>query len=106
MFKNRRLTKQEKYIKKALIDARCVQDYLWGHTNSAYDLEEFKRMFRKRVAKIDAIDNSNPHAKIELKKRVLQTAAICVNLLQKLDDNELQQQSLIPSNLPQYEKLT
>jgi hypothetical protein len=68
-------------------------------------LEEFKRMFRKRVAKIDEIDMKNPHWKIELKKRLLQTAAIAVNLLTKLDLNSLKYSGIhptLPSNLNQY----
>ena len=43
---------------------------MWGEHNANWGLEEWKRMFRKRVVKIDDIDPENPHATIELKKRL------------------------------------
>lgn len=78
-------TQSEEIISKALIAARDVQDFLWGEHNKEWDLEEWKRMFRKRIQKIDDIDPANPHAFIELKKRLLQNAALSIALLQKLE---------------------
>jgi len=58
-------------------------------------------MFKKRIVKIDDIDSSNPHAKIELKKRVLQNAALCIALLNVIDNNKIND-DCIQTNLPQY----
>lgn len=86
------------------MSAREVQEFLWGEFNSQWDLEEWKRMFRKRMVKIDDIDHNNPHAKIELRKRVLQNTALGIALLCKLDEADLPTECNILSNLPQYAK--
>ena len=61
-------------------------------------------MFIKRVVKIENIDPLNPHAIIELKKRLLQNSALSIALINILyfgepidiyNDN-------IPSNLSEY----
>ena len=91
-------TQSEEIISKALIAARDVQDFLWGEHNKEWDLEEWKRMFRKRIQKIDDIDPANPHAFIELKKRLLQNAALSIALLQKLEKQPINLQS----NLEKY----
>lgn len=62
-------------------------------------------MFRKRIQKIDDIDLSNPHAMIEMRKRVMQNAALSVALMKILDTRGIPiEQCEIPSNLPQYAK--
>ena len=75
---------EEKYIIDVIKAARKIQEFLWADMNHASGLEEFRRMFRKRVAKIEAISMNNPHWRVELNKRLLQTAAICVNLMAKM----------------------
>ena len=60
-------------------------------------------MFRKRVQKIDDIDVNNPHAIIEMRKRVMQNAALSVALMKILDTKGIPTNHCdIPSNLPQY----
>ncbi len=101
------LSNEEKHIQEVIISAREIQEFLWGEMNNESGLEEFKRMFRKRVAKIEQIDMSNPHWKVELKKRLLQTAAIAVNLIAKMEDGKLTHDGIhpsMPSNLPEYAK--
>lgn len=78
-------TNEEQAIAATIRAARTVQDCLWGKHNEKWPLEEWRRMIRKRVAKMDAITMDNPHALIELKKRLLQTAAVAVNLLVRLE---------------------
>jgi hypothetical protein len=98
---------EEKNIIKVIKAAREVQEFLWRDMNDEAGLEEFKRMFRKRVSKLEKINMSNPHWKIELKKRLLQVAAISVNLITKIDNNELKHEGIHPcmvSNLPQFSK--
>jgi len=96
---------EDETITAVLRAARLIQEFLWADMNEDCGLEELKRMFRKRVAKIDAIDMSNPHWKVELKKRVLQTAAISVNLITKLENDKIIHAGThptLPSNLSDY----
>lgn len=98
---------EKETILEVIEAARTIQEFLWGEMNDGAGLEEFKRMFRKRLAKIDEITTDNPHWKIELKKRLLQTAAIAVNMITKLDNNELNFDGIhptLPSNLSNYDK--
>ncbi len=98
---------EDQSIIEVIKSARSIQEFLWSDMNEDIGLEEFKRMFRKRLAKIDQIDLSNPHWRIELKKRVLQTAAISVNLLTKLENNKIIFGGIhptLPSNLSEYSK--
>lgn len=96
------ISNEEQYLIECVIAARKVQDFLWGEYNKQWDLEEWKRMFKKRIVKIDEIESSNPHAKIELKKRLLQNAALCIALLNIIDTSDFNETCDIPSNLPQY----
>ncbi len=60
-------------------------------------------MFRKRIQKIDDIDINNPHAIIEMRKRLMQNAALSVALMKILDTKGIPKDKCeIPSNLPQY----
>lgn len=60
-------------------------------------------MFRKRIQKIDDIDVNNPHAIIEMRKRVMQNAALSIALMKILDTKGIPVEECdISSNLPQY----
>ncbi len=97
------LSDEEKYLYEAIMSARKVQEFLWGEYNKEWGIEEWRRMFKKRIVKIDDIKIDNPHAMIELKKRLLQNAALCIALLKIADDsNNLDKNCSIPSNLPDY----
>ena len=99
------LTTEEVYIVDVIRAARKIQEFLWVDMNHESGLEEFRRMFRKRVAKIEAITMDNPHWRVELNKRLLQTAAICVNLMAKTATGRLTHDGVhptMPSNLPEY----
>ena len=95
-------TNEEIYLFNSIKSARKVQEYLWGEYNNKWDLEEWKRMFTKRMVKITEIDKENPHAKIELKKRLLQNTALGVAMLAIIDDNNICDKCDIPSNLQKY----
>ena len=99
---------EEETILEVIKAARTIQDFLWSDMNVRAGLEEFKRILGKRVIKIDEIQCSNPHWKTELKKRLLQIAAISVWLINRIDNNELNDYDELPSNLesnlPQYSK--
>lgn len=87
------------YLADAIRAARQVQEYLWGEYNEQWGIEEWRRMFRKRVAKIEDIDPTNPHWDIEFKKRLLQTAALSIAFMALLDE-KVQGEAI--TNLPQY----
>lgn len=93
---------EEIYLYECVISARKIQNYLWGEYNQQWDLEEWKRMFTKRMCKITDIEPNNPHFKIELKKRILQNTALGICMLEKIDSDKIQKHSKIISNLPQY----
>lgn len=98
------LSKEEIFIAESIQAARKIQTMLWGESNGSWGLEEWRRMFIKRLVKIEMIDPKNPHAVVELKKRLLQNTALSIALIGILhfgrpidivNDN-------IPSNLPEY----
>lgn len=97
------LTNEEEQIKEVIMAARITEEYLWGEYNGQWNIEEWRRMFRKRIKKIDDIDVNNPHAIIEMRKRLLQNAALSVALMKILDDKGIPMDECdIPSNLPEY----
>jgi len=99
-------TDEEKRALAAAIEAaRQVQTFLWGTANGEWGLEEWLRMFRKRVAKLEEVKQDNPHAAVELKKRLLQTAALSVALIGIIDRDGVPWDAAPgapPSNLPAF----
>ena len=103
---NELLTAEEEQIKEVIIASRKLEEYLWGEYNGQWNIEEWRRMFRKRIQKIDDIDVNNPHAIIEMRKRLMQNAALSVALMKILDDKGIPlNECNIPSNSPQYAKV-
>ena len=98
------LTGEERFLAESIIAARKVQTMLWGEANGAWGLEEWRRMFVKRFIKIEMIDPGNPHAIVELKKRLLQNAALSIALIGILHYGRPIDivNDQIPSNLPEY----
>jgi hypothetical protein len=95
-------SKEELYLMDSIVAARKVQEFLWGDLNSQWDLEEWKRMFKKRLVKIDDINVNNPHAIVELRKRLLQNTALSIALLNLIDGKGIPKTGGLISNLPQY----
>ncbi len=95
---------EDDYILDIIKSARKIQDFLWGELNYKWDLEEWKRMFRKRMVKIDEIDETNPHAIVELRKRLLQNAALCVALLIIIEEKDIEKNGGLVSNLEGYKE--
>jgi hypothetical protein len=85
------LTQEEQIIYDILIASRDVQNYIWGLDNLMFDGDFDPKIwafiFEKRVNKIKEINTLNPNSRIELRKRVLQQAALSVLALKLLDDN-------------------
>ena len=96
-------TNEEEQIKEVIMASRILEEYLWGEYNGQWNIEEWRRMFRKRIKKIDDIDVNNPHAIIEMRKRLLQNAALSIALMKILDDKGIPTNECnIPSNLDAY----
>lgn len=96
-------TDEEKQIIEVIIASRKLEEYLWGEYNGKWNIEEWRRMFGKRIQKIDDIDVNNPHAIIEMRKRFMQNAALSIALMKILDTKGIPTEECnIPSNLPQY----
>jgi ABC-type transport system substrate-binding protein len=99
------LLEEEQALAEAIQSARVVQEFLWGKPNDSWGLEEWKRMFRKRVVKLEEVQRDNPHAEVELKKRLLQLAALSIALLGVIEHCGVPWEAAPgspPSNLPQY----
>lgn len=100
-----KLNTEEKYLQAAILAARKIQTFLWGESNGAWGIKEWRRMFIKRVKKIEDIKYDNPYAIVELRKRLLQNAALSIALLTILHDKKtIDRDADIPSNLPEYKK--
>ncbi len=88
MIKNINYTDEEKLIQEAIIEARKIQDYLckdYYQLKPPFNIEKWRLVFRKRVNKIKNIDSNDPLYLVELKKRILQQAALSILALKLLD---------------------
>ena len=75
-------TDEEEQIKEVIIASRKLEEYLWGEYNCQWNIEEWRRMFRKRV---------------------LHYAALSIASMNILDTKGIPTTHCdIPSNLPQY----
>lgn len=85
-----RITREdEAHIADVLRAAREIQEFLWGDEDEpGYDFDLWREMLWKRLRKLEALVPENPHAVIELRKRLLQTAAVAVAWLVALDNDE------------------
>jgi len=88
-----------------IVAARVVQTHLWGEANGAWGIEEWLRMFRKRVATLEKLDRANPHVDVEARKRLLQVGALAVALMGIIKRSGIPWDpapGAPPSNLPQF----
>ena len=82
--------KDEKIIAEAILHGRKVQDYLWQEISllkKPYEPILWEKVFQKRVDKISEIDVNSASHKVELRKRILQQAALSVMALLVLDSD-------------------
>ena len=73
---------------EAVAAARTVQTFLWGEAGDElndWGWEEWLRMLRKRVVRLEEVRQDNLHAEVEIRKRLLQTAALSVALMGIID---------------------
>ena len=96
-----------KHMNLSILAARKIQTIIWCEANEVWGIEEWRRMFRKRMAKIEEIEQDNPHAIVEFRKRLLQNAALSIALLavlDKLKEIPWEDKPGLPSNLSEYSK--
>ena len=82
-------TYDEQLIAEAILEGRKVQEYLWQELsllNKPYNTKIWETVFSKRVKKISELDCSNVSCKVELRKRILQQAALSILALRVLDE--------------------
>lgn len=72
-------------ISQAIESARKIQTFLWGESRRESGLSNWIAMFRKRVDKLEQINRDNPHASVEIRKRLLQNAALSIALIGIID---------------------
>lgn len=87
-------TKTREKILDKIRYTRIIQNYLWGsHTYTSVDstnIEGWLSIFEKRIIKIRQIDfNRGESSKVELKKRLLQLAAVAVKALEVMEKQEM-----------------
>lgn len=75
-------TEQEDIIKEVLLQACGVQDFLWGDREHVMTLEQMIPVLQKRIDKLEDIHSGNRHAKVEIRKRLLQLAAVSIAMLE------------------------
>lgn len=81
-------TQDEQLIAEAVLEARKVQDFIWGDRTSEdrdFDNEFWVALFQKRVDAIASIQIEHPSAIVELRKRLLQQAALSIRALTLID---------------------
>ena len=84
------LSKDELLIREVLLCARNMEEYLFGEeslVNKPFKKDVWVEVFQKLVNKIMDIDISNPSYEVELRKRIVQQAALSVKALVALDKN-------------------
>lgn len=85
----REFSSDEKLIAEAVLDARKVQDFIWGERAAGddriFNQKHWIELFQKRVDCIGKIDVTNPSSVVELRKRILQQAALSIRALLVLD---------------------
>ncbi len=80
----------EQLVSDAILEARKVQEYIWQELSFIYnpfEIDKWVNIFQKRVNKIQDIDISHPNHKVELRKRILQQAALSIMALRILDNS-------------------
>lgn len=96
---------EERIMVEVMKSARSIQTFLWGEANGEWGWEEWLRMFRKRVAKLEEVSRSNPHCEVEAKKRLLQVSSLGVALIQIILRKGIPWEAspdAPPTNLPEY----
>ena len=63
-------TDEEEQIREVIIASRRLEEYLWGEYNGKWNIEEWRRMFRKRIKKmlteLNRMDIISRRAKIRI----------------------------------------
>lgn len=83
-----RRLKQFIWFMRALMAARMVQDFLFGHVPGNRPNEDYKawvHVIDKRIGKLNAVQIGRPGWKIEARKRLLQIAAVAIAMIEWID---------------------
>lgn len=85
------LTKEERILRRAIIDARKIQEFLWHDLSlsNGADMDQWVNVFQKRVDKIKQINPARYGASVELRKRILQQASLSILALRTLNEGKI-----------------
>jgi hypothetical protein len=89
-------------IMEAVLEARHIQEFIWGDESRSqlpYDAKEWQRIFQKRVDAIAAVNMSLPSASVELRKRLLQQAALSIKAMVALRKHGMRCSTLNGNNI-------
>jgi hypothetical protein len=79
-----RFETDELEVARAVLLAREIQEFLWADKSLSclpFDGEAWRKVFQKRVDAIGEINATHPSAEVELRKRLLQQAALSIKAL-------------------------
>ncbi len=78
---------QEHAIADVLRAARDVQDFLWGTPDQRPEMtmSRLVRELEKRIRKLDEVDLSRPTHVVEVRKRLLQVAALSIAWIERIE---------------------
>lgn len=74
-------TLEEARIVEVIMAARTVQSFLWGPADGTWDFAKWLQIIHKRIEKLDGLDRGHTSAAVEVRKRLLQLAALSVALM-------------------------
>lgn len=80
-------------VAEAIITAREIQEFIWGRESrllGAFDADGWRELFQKRVDRIAAVDITKFGGRAELRKRLLQQAALSIKALVVVDNMDQQ----------------
>lgn len=77
-------SRDEQLVISAVLEARHIQEFIWDEqslSRKPYSVQAWGAVFQKRVDAIAAINPDSPSAVVELRKRLLQQAALSIKAL-------------------------
>lgn len=79
-------------VGEAILAQRKIDEYLFREASmlkKGFNQKEWLKVFQKRVQKISEVNMGAKSGKSELRKRILQQAAMCILALRVMDEESL-----------------
>lgn len=91
----RKLLQLVRFVRVA-IAARRVQDFLWNrpgervYMNERFKWDSWMEQIEKRTQRLNRVDPSHMHWRVEAKKRLLQLSALSVAMMEAIDSGAIE----------------